>query len=356
MKSFLRRALYFVLSFALFLLMAVFIWPEAAPVPYQADDAYRAQALAYKVAPLPEDWTTSKVTAADGTNIHVGQSGDRRNAKATILFVPGYTSAIDFYGDQYDMLTARGFHLAAMDLRGQGRSDRHRESHPQKMYVKDFSVYGDDIQAVITALKLGKDKDKPLIVMGMSLGGAAVTRAAQDHDTGAAGLLLLAPAYRPFTPPYNFQTAKKVVGIGRLFGKSKRYLAGQTDWIPDGLDMTVPTDCGRYPPRLYTRDAMYMRDETLRVGGMTFSLMGEMLENGEMVTSSKRAGDLDMPITVIIPERDVIVDSSISEAVCTDGFPDCKLVELPETGHCLTLENDKALNAMWDEAEALLAR
>ena len=353
MKRFLRRAAALLLTFALFVVLAIFIWPEAKPVAYVADDAYRAQALAYPVPDLPADWTTRKIAMADGTKIHVGQSGNRETAKATLLFVPGYTSAIDFYGDQYDMLTARGFHLVAMDLRGQGRSGRHRESHPQKMYVKDFSVYGDDIAQVITALDLAGGK--PLVLMGMSLGGAAVTRAAQDHDTGAEALLLLAPAYRPFTPPYDFEQGKRIVALGRMFGKSERYLAGQTDWVPDGLDMTVPTDCGRYPPRLYTRDAMYMREPSLMVGGMTFSLLGEMLENGEIVTQPDRLAAMDMPVTIVLPERDVIVDSTIAEAAC-NGMADCKATEIPESGHCLTLENDDVLNAMWDEAEGLLGR
>ena len=353
MKRFLRRAAALLLTFALFAFLAIFIWPEAKPVAYVADDAYRAQALAYPVPDLPADWTTRKVPMADGTKIHVGQSGNRETAKATLLFVPGYTSAIDFYGDQYDMLTARGFHLVAMDLRGQGRSGRHRESHPQKMYVKDFSVYGDDIAQVIDALDLAGGK--PLVLMGMSLGGAAVTRAAQDHDTGAEALLLLAPAYRPFTPPYDFEQGKRIVALGRMLGKSERYLAGQTDWVPDGLDMTVPTDCGRYPPRLYTRDAMYMREPSLMVGGMTFSLLGEMLENGEIVTQPDRLAAMDMPVTIVLPERDVIVDSTIAEAAC-NGMTDCKATEIPKSGHCLTLENDDVLNAMWDEAEGLLGR
>ncbi len=353
MKTFLRRAAALVLTFLVFAVLAIFLWPESDPVDYAADEAYRAQALAFNVPHLPADWTTRKIKMADGTNIHIGQSGDPKTAKASLLFVPGYTSSIEFYGDQYDMLTARGFHVIAMDLRGQGRSDRHRDSHPQKIYVKDFSVFGDDINAVIKALDL--PAEQPLILSGISLGGAAVTRAAQDHDTGADGLLLLAPAYRPLTPPFDFKTAKRIVTLGKVFGKGKRYLHGQTDWVPDGLDMTVPTDCGRYPTRLYTRDAMFIREPELRVGGMTYALLGEMFENGEIVTKPARLAAMDIPVTLVLPERDVIVDSAISDAACKD-IKDCKPVTLSETGHCLTLENDAAITAIWDEAERLLER
>lgn len=354
MKKFMRRAGYLMSALAAVLFMAFLIWPESKPVDYVAGDDFKAQVAAFNVPELPKDWTIQKVAMTDGTTIHVGQSGDRDSAKASILMVPGYTSSIDFYGDQYDMLTARGFHVVAMDLRGQGRSSRHRADYPQKLYVKDFSVYGDDIAAVTAKLKLGSDK--PLVIMGTSLGGAAVTRAAQDHDLGDARLLLLAPAYRPSTPPLSFNSAKRVIDTARFLGKGERYIFGQTDWVPDETDFSVTTDCGSYPARLHTRDAMYMRAPELRVGGMTINLIGEMLENGEIVTAPKRAAAMDMPVTMITAERDVIIDTSISEAACTDGFPDCKLIKMPDTLHCLTLENDAIITAIYDEAETLLAR
>ena len=355
MTRFFKRALYIALSFIVFLGFAAIIWPEADYVPYEGDAAYRAQALAYPVAPMPADWTVSTYSAPDGTAIHYGQSGARESAKATVVFVPGYTSAIDFYGDQYAMLTARGYHVVALDLRGQGRSGRYRDSHPEKLYARDFSVYGDDIAGVLTQAELGAQR--PVILMGMSFGGAAVTRALIDHDLNVHSALLLAPAYRPNTAPYSIQTAKALVGVARAFGKGKRYGFGQGDWKPDGLDMTRPTLCGSYPERLYTRDAMYMRHPELRVGGATSNWIGEIIENGEFVTQAenlKRLGSV--PITMIAAANDVIIDSSVSERACEDGIEGCKLVVIPETGHCLTLENDKVINAIHDELDAMLER
>lgn len=357
MKSFFRRAVYFLASFAVFLLLAVIIWPEADEVPYEADAAYIAQAQDYTVPVLPADWRTAEYIAADGTPIHYGQSGDMNKAKATIVIVPGYTSAIDFYGDQYDMLTARGYHVLALDLRGQGRSGRHRASHPQKMWVKDFSVYGDDIAGVLGEVGLAGSQKHAVILMGTSFGGAAVTRALIDHDLEVAGALLLAPAYRPNTAPYSVETTKRLVGAARFLGKGKRYGFGQGDWVPDGLDMTQPTTCGSYPARLYTRDVMYMRDPSLRVGGATSNWIGEMIENGEYVTHPDNAARLDgTRITMIAASEDVIIDSPFSEGACTELFSECKLVVIPNTGHCLTLENDNVINTIYDEADALLER
>jgi len=343
MKSFFRRAVYFLASFAVFLLLAVIIWPEADEVPYEADAAYIAQAQDYKVPVLPADWRTAEYIAADGTPIHYGQSGDMNKAKATIVIVPGYTSAIGFYGDQYDMLTAR--------------SGRHRASHPQKMWVKDFSVYGNDIAGVLGEVGVIGDKKRPVILMGTSFGGAAATRALIDHDLNVAGALLLAPAYRPNTAPYSIKTTKRLVRAARLLGKGKRYGFGQGDWEPDGLDMTQPTECGSYPARLYTRDVMYMRDPSLRVGGVTSNWVGEIIENGEYVTHPDNAARLDgTPITMIAASEDVIIDSPFSETACTELFSECKLVIIPDTGHCLTLENDNVINTIYDEADALLER
>ena len=45
-------------------------------------------------------------------------------------------------------------------------------------------------------------------------------------------------------------------------------------------------------------------------------------------------------------ENDMMIDSPYTEGVCKNGFPNCKLVKIPGTGHCLTQENDEAAGAL----------
>lgn len=336
-------------------ILIILVWPEKKHKLYEADPDYVQQALAYTVPPMPEGWQDKVlVTDRGATQIYYGQTNNASAAKARIVMVPGYTSAVHMYGEHIDMLQKRGFQVIGMDIRGQGRSSRARASQPEKLYVSDFSVYADDLKMVMDTLP---DDGKPVIIMGTSFGAAVATRAAGEFSAlGADGLLLLAPAYRPLTDPLSTEQAKTVMGFAKALGKSKRYLPGQGPWRPDGTDMTQPSDCSSYPPRLYLRDALYVRQPELRVGGATVQWMSEMIENGEIVTSPRFTERLTLPITVIAADNDVIVDGPFLERVCTEDFPNCKLVKLPQTGHCLTLENDDVLDQIWDEADALTSK
>ena len=336
-------------------ILVIVVWPEKKHKLYTPDEAYVQQALAYNVPAMPSDWSDHVLPVSrNGAEIYYGQTDNADSAKAHIIMVPGYTSSVHMYGEHIAMLRARRFHVVAMDLRGQGRSSRYRAEQPEKLYIDDFSTYAADLKKVVDTLP---DTGKPVIIMGTSFGGAVATRAAGEFaNLGADGLLLLAPAYRPLTPPMSVDMAKSVLGVSKALGKSKHYIAGQGPWRPDGLDMTLPSDCSSYPPRLYLRDALYVREPELRVGGATVQWMSEMIENGEVVTSEAFMRQLTLPITVIAADTDVIVDNPVIEQACTEGFPNCRLVKLPGTGHCLTLENDDVLVRIWDEADRLASK
>lgn len=335
-------------------LLAIRFWPEKPHVIYEPPADYVERTKAYNVPPFPEGWTFDYYTAEDGTKIRWGQTARKDNAKGTLIFIPGYTSTLEMAGDVFLQLSNRGYHVMGYDIRGQGGSDRHRPEQPEKLYVKDFSVYGDDLNGFVKSLP--EDIPRPLMIMGSSLGGAVATRGVGDHDMAVEGLVLLAPAYQPLTAPYSIGQIKLMGGLAKLFGKEKYFALGLGPWRPDGLDLTQPSDCSSYPERLYLRDVNYVRHPALRVGDVTPNFLGEMIENGEIVTDSRYAAKLNVPITMIVADVDVIINSPVSEAACTDIFPDCKLVELPGTGHCLTLEDDTVFAAMWDEVDRLHAR
>ena len=333
-------------------ILVIVVWPEKKHKLYTPDEAYVQQALAYNVPEMPADWSDHVLPVnRAGTEIYYGQTSNADSAKAHIVMVPGYTGSVHMYGEHIGMLRARGFHVVGMDLRGQGRSARFRAEQPEKLYIDDFSTYAADLKKVVETLP---DTGKPVIILGTSFGGAVATRAAGEFaDLGADGLLLLAPAYRPLTPPMSVDMAKTMLSVSKALGKSKHYIAGQGPWRPDGLDMTQPSDCSSYPPRLYLRDALYVREPELRVGGATVQWMSEMIENGEIVTHEDFMQRLTLPITVIAAETDVIVDGPFLEQTCAEGFPNCRLVKIPDTGHCLTLESDDVLIRIWDEADRL---
>ena len=334
--------------------LAFVVWPEKAYVAHEVSPNFRAQALAFNIPALPDDWEGHKLTAADGTQIYWGQTANRDTANATYIMVPGYTASMSMQGEQVTMLRARGYHVVGMDLRGQGRSERHRAEHPEKMWVDDFSTYADDVRLLIEALEL--PNEHPVILSGSSFGGAVVTRAIGDFDLDVDALFVLAPAYRSQTAPLSIGMVKGWANIMRTLGKSNHFMVQQDVWKPLVKDLTQPSSCSSYPPRLHVGAALFVRDPAQRVGGATNQFAGEIIENGEIVSEPDYTAKMTLPITMIAAENDMMIDSPHTEGICKKGFPNCKLVKIPGTGHCLTKENDRVLNTIWGEVDALLER
>lgn len=327
--------------------------PEAKYGPYTPDDGYLADSAAYNVPSMPEGWEWNYFQASDGTKNRWGEIA-ADNAKATVIVIPGYTSSMDMYGEHVSMIAARGYDVVGFDLRGQGGSDRHRTSQPEKLYAENFGIYSDDVAEFIAAQNY--PQDVPLIILGSSFGGHVALRLIGDHDTGVDGLLLLAPAYRPNTAPFSIGLTKTMTEFAKVIGKDKRFAPGQGEWRPDGTDLTVGSYCASEPKRLYLRDTVFVRKPEQRVGGVTNNYVHGMISSGELLQTPEYAAKIDVPIHMVVAENDVVIHSPTSEAACTNGLADCKLVKLPNTGHCLMLEDDNVLNDIFDEVDALYAR
>jgi len=95
-----------------------------------------------------------------------GQTGNSGAARATIVMIPGYTATMDMYGEQVGHLATRGYHVIGFDLRGQGGSERARTSQPEKLLIKDFKVYSNDVALFLQQMNI--PSNRPVILMGMS--------------------------------------------------------------------------------------------------------------------------------------------------------------------------------------------
>ena len=334
--------------------LAFYFWPEKAYKPYQVDAAYQAQVDRFVVPDMPPDWVWGDFKTKDGTRLRWGETGNRDAAKASIIWVPGYTATLDMYGEHFDMLARRGYHVIGLDLRGQGGSQRYRAQQPEKLWVDDFSVYAQDVADWIDSLRL--PTGRPLILSGSSFGGHVVARAAGDHDMPIDGLYLIAPAFKPLSGEYSFDKALRLMTVSRRLGKAKHYVLGNKNWEPDGLDYTQGSDCSSNPKRLYLRDAIFTAKPEQRVGGVTNQWGIEFFESSEYINRPEFYAKLKIPVTIISAEHDSFVDTRVNSQACQGHISDCRELSIPETGHCLPQESDAVVKLMMDEFDRLLER
>ncbi len=332
------------------------LWPEADYAPYEPEADYKERAAAYlakNLTPMPETWQWDSFTAGDGKKMRWGTALPDGEIRGTVIFVPGYTGALEMYADYHHALLRRGYKVYGFDLRGQGGSDR-MLANPEKPWVSDFSVYSDDVAGFVH--KVRAETEGPLVLIGESFGGHVVLRAAGDHALPIDGLVLAVPAMRIQTAPMSYGMARFIVETSRTLGFGKDYALMQKNWQPYRTDLTQPNYCGDTLDRIHVKDTLYTARPELRVGGTTNQWIAEIMKSGEMVSKPDYLQQLDMPVLLVTGDTDTIVQKDVSVNACEVHIPDCETLVLENSGHCTISEPAETRSKMFDGVEALFAR
>ena len=109
--------------------------------------------------------------------------------RAVLVIVHGLKDHSDRYSDFAEGLTKLGFAVYAFDLPGHGRSAGPR------VWIDKFDDYVDDVGSFVAEVKR-REPNKPVFLMGHSMGGAIATLYALRAPKELAGVVLSAPALR----------------------------------------------------------------------------------------------------------------------------------------------------------------
>lgn len=151
-------------------------------------------------------------------------------ARANVLITHGFAEYAERYFTRYNLLVpklnAYGFDVFGWDMRGHGRS------------VGARGVT--DLRAAVTDLRAARAKlaDKPLFLLGHSLGGLVTAASVADDAEGVAGVVLSAPALLITAPAH----LRAIAGLVASFAPGAR-LAPPLD--TDGLSR-IPEEVAAY--------------------------------------------------------------------------------------------------------------
>ncbi|GGL66581.1 lysophospholipase [Streptomyces fumigatiscleroticus] len=102
------------------------------------------------------------------------------------LLVHGYGEHIGRYAEVAGVLTAHGAAVYGPDHMGHGRSEGER------VLIEDFEDVVTDVHAVAVSVRAAHP-DRPVVMVGHSMGGLIAARYAQRHPGGLAALVLSGP-------------------------------------------------------------------------------------------------------------------------------------------------------------------
>ncbi|MDP8940449.1 MAG: lysophospholipase [Actinomycetota bacterium] len=111
----------------------------------------------------------------------------RDEARATVVLVHGLKDHGSRYSHVGDWFARQGYATHSLDLRGHGESDGER------FFVERFDEYVEDVDFFVARV-LEKGPEKPLFLLGHSMGGTVASLFVLSRRPDLRGLVLSAPA------------------------------------------------------------------------------------------------------------------------------------------------------------------
>jgi lysophospholipase len=177
--------------------------------------------------PVPGGALVGTCKGYDGAEMRFARwDATRAPLRGTVVIVPGRTEFIEKYFEVVADLRRRGFAVAIMDLRGQGRSHRALADR-QKGHIGSFREYEMDVERFVADVVV-QSCPSPYIALGHSMGGHVLLRMASDKHSPFARMVLSAPLIRvhPSQLGRSQGVARLATEFGCVFGASARYVPG----------------------------------------------------------------------------------------------------------------------------------
>ena len=235
--------------------------------------------------------------ASDGTELPLQSWGDLENPDAVILALHGMGDYANAFMELGEQIGPKGIAIFAYDQRGFGRS-------PSRPFWAGAASMVNDASDVLTLLR-ARYPDKPVYLLGNSMGGAVAIITAATRGHLMDGLVLVAPAVwnRDMMPWY--QTAPLSI------------ISHSLPWLPltgRGLDIW-PSDNIEMLRRL-SRDPYMM--SSVRVD--LIAGVADIMDLARL-----RAGDITVPTLLLSGEQDQVIPpeavTALDEVLSAGNLP-----------------------------------
>lgn len=222
--------------------------------------------------------------SADGT----GLAGYRWRAepdRATLVLVHGYCDHANRYPELVEAALKRGYSVAALDLRGHGRSSG-KPGHIQSM-----TQYLEDLEALVDEVR---HEGKPMFLVAHSMGGLVSIRYLQSGRRGEFQGLVLSSPYLGLAlelPAWKRTAALMMTRLWPSFS------------MPTGIPLSDLSRSAEVVRRT-TEDKLYGRTATSRAFTEQLQAHSDAFE---------QASTLQLPILLLVAGSDRIAQSSAAK-------------------------------------------
>jgi alpha-beta hydrolase superfamily lysophospholipase len=226
--------------------------------------------------------------SGDGTSRYERAWSPDGEARASVVIVHGYAEHIGRYEHVARRLVQEGCATYGFDLKGHGRSEGRRA------FIRSMDEHVEDVRAFVARSK-GQAPDRPLFILGHSMGGALVAYYLTQQPADVSGAILSGAALRGSSSGW----------LERVLGTIVRLIARVAPKVP--VRKLKSADVSRDPNVV----AQYDSDPLVYRGGMPAGTAAAMVEGVRHVLRNMDA--ITVPLLVMHGTEDGLTDAAGSE-------------------------------------------
>lgn len=291
--------------------------------------------------PVPSHSVSGMIETSDHRQIRFARwRPTARKNLGTVCVFTGRSECIEKYFEVIGDLRRRGFHVAIIDWRGQGGSDRALRN-PRKGHVDHFSEYERDVEALMNEVVL-PDCPPPYYALAHSMGGCVLLNIARQPGNWFDRIVLSAPmidivqrnkASHAFAEVLNF------IGFGSAFVPGGSSTAtGATPFA--GNPFTSD------PARHERNNVIIQAKPELGLGAPTVGWFHAASEAMSKMHSPEYAYSVRTPVLIIAAGADKVVSTLAIEELAMH-MRNGKHLVIPGARHELLMENDLIREMFW---------
>ena len=299
-------------------------------------------------------WQKRFIESRDGKQLRIGHwdAAPGTTSRGVCVLLGGQTEFLEKYEEVAGELAARGFHVASMDWRGQGGSER-LVPEALKAHVRDFADYDADLAAFMEQV-VKPMSAKPPLALAHSMGGHILMRALHDHPDWFTAAVATAPMMQALTRGYPPIVARAACFTENLFGQRDAWVWGMAERDPLKMSFEanmVTSDRGRF-----ARNQSYLAAQNdIRLAGPTWGWLEAAYRSMARTMSAGYPEAIATPTLIIGAGRDRIVETSAARAFAS-RLPHGTYLEFEDSEHEILMENDAIRARFWAAFDGFVAK
>lgn len=282
--------------------------------------------------PLPPGAEGLELVTRDGLRLRAMRAVPP-GARGTFVVLGGRGDFMERYFETARDLMARGFAVAAVDMRGQGGSERPRRQ-PFRDRTRSFAGFDEDVRTLMDDLVI-PSCPPPYLALGHSTGAHVLLRVLRQHAWFERAVLV-SPLIEILYGPWPKPMATLLVNAMWLAGLSDRFLPGVRK-MPMGRD-DFPDNPLTSDRRRWNRDSATLEiAPQLGLGGPTF---GWLRAARKSIAGIDRMNKPKAPVLIVAAGADRVVGNEGIRRLAR-RVPGVALTFIPDSLHEILGERDE---------------